>query len=46
MRCGRCYGLMVVDYLMDMEDDSGPLASHSVQHGEGAGMAKGSEPLV
>ncbi len=25
MRCGRCHGLMVVDYLMDMEDDSGPL---------------------
>ncbi len=25
MRCGRCHGLMVVDCLMDMEDDSGAL---------------------
>ncbi len=25
MRCRRCHGLMVVDYLMDMEDDRGPL---------------------
>ena len=25
MRCGRCHGLMVVDFLMDIEDDSGLL---------------------
>ncbi len=25
MRCGRCHGLMVVDDLMDMEDDTGLL---------------------